>query len=128
MTDYTPTKGKYTIPGTVWNRTLWLIRDYDRMKLEADTILTHYGGSLIFSGGSYDVSDQVARKVMLRENYLDSIKVIEKAFADVPEEYREGIWNSIQHRERYPFDADPSTYSRQKRKYIKTVAEAMNYI
>ena len=123
-----PTKGKYVIPKAVWNRTLWLVRDYDRMKLEADVILTSFGGSIITSGGTSGVPDPVARKVILRSNYLEAIRAIERSLEDVPECYRKGIWNSIQHRDRYPLDADQTTYSRHKQRFIKKVAEAMHYI
>ena len=128
MKDYVPTKGKYVIPKAVWNRTLWLIRDYDRMKLEADVILTSFGGSIIAAGGTSGVSDPVARKAILRSNYLEAIRAIERSLEDIPECYRKGIWNSIQHRDRYPLDADRTTYSRYKQRYIERVAEAMHYI
>ena len=33
MRDYYPTRCRHDIPKTVWFRTLWEIRDYDRLKL-----------------------------------------------------------------------------------------------
>ena len=128
MRDYQPKKSKYVLPPSVWHRTLWLIRDHDRLQAEADRLLdiTCRPSEIpVTKGGIH--SDPVVKAVIKRERFLKDVEVVDKALETIPEEYRSGVWQSIQGGH-YPMDADRCTYSRWKSRYIHDVAAAMGYI
>lgn len=127
MRDYCITKGKYSIPRTVWSRCIWLIRDRERLQREADELLGTRANSLdhIWSGGP---SDPVAAAAEKRERFLKEIRTIDKAMEGIPEEYRKGILDSIIKRDPYPLDANRGTYSRWKARYVHDLAELKGYL
>lgn len=129
MRDYCPTKGKYTIPRAAWNRVIWLIRDYDRLKQEADQLIMvrDKAPGDMAPAGRGGRSDPVAVAAIKRERFLKDIAVMDDAMELIPQEYRKGIWRSLQGGT-YPKDADRCTYSRWKSRYIYAVAEKMGYI
>ena len=123
--DYQPKKTKYILPQGIYMSTLWIIRDYARMKESIeDAILTTpvHDGMPRGSG----VSDPTANKAMSLSGVIGSrIKAIEEAKKDIPDEYMHGVWNNIQYRMPFPQDAARETYSRYKSKYIFLVAERL---
>lgn len=123
--DYQPKKTKYILPQGIYMSTLWIIRDYARMKESIeDAILTTpvHDGMPRGSG----ISDPTANKAMsLSDVIMMRIKAIEEAKKDIPEEYMHGVWNNIQYRMPFPQDAARETYSRYKSKYIFLVAERL---
>lgn len=123
--DYQPKKTKYILPQGIYMSTLWIIRDYARMKESIeDAILTTpvHDGMPRGSG----ISDPTANKAMsLSDVIMMRIKAIEEAKKDIPEEYMHGVWNNIQYRMPFPQDAARETYSRYKSKYIFLVAEKL---
>lgn len=131
MRDYQPSKNNpYWLEHTLYRRTLALIRDYDRMKRNHDDI-AEQGKSVsnidgMPHGGNGD--DQVFNKVADMSVYWEDMKAIEDALQIVPEEYRSGVWNSIMLNRRYPRNADPSTYSRHKRRFIWHVARKKGWV
>ena len=126
--DYQPKKTKYILPQGIYMSTLWIIRDYSRMKeYVEDTILTTpvHDGMPRGSG----ISDPTANKAMnLSDVIMMRIKAIEEAKRDIPEEYMHGVWNNIQYRMPFPQDASRETYSRYKSKYIFGVAERLGLV
>lgn len=128
MRDSYPKKNKYCIPRTVWFRVLWLLRDRDRMEQEADDLIkisTRPVDAISSSGGVH--SDPVYRAVAKREHFLKEVDVIDQTLKEVPAEYRSGVWDSIQGRP-YPMNADRTTYSRWKSRYIRDVAVKMGFM
>lgn len=123
--DYQPKKTKYILPQGIYMSTLWIIRDYSRMKESIeDAILTTpvHDGMPRGSG----ISDPTANKAMSLSGVIGGrIKAIEEAKKDIPEEYMHGVWNNIQYRMPFPQDAARETYSRYKSKYIFLVAERL---
>ena len=124
--DYQPKKTKYILPQGIYISTLWIIRDYARMKESVeDTILAtpvHDG----MPRGS-DHGDPTAAKAMkLSDSIMRRIRAVEEAKRDIPEEYMHGVWNNIQYRMPFPDDAARETYSRYKSKYIYRVAERLD--
>ena len=126
--DYQPKKTKYILPQGIYMSTLWIIRDYYRMKeSEEDAILSTpvHDGMPRGSG----ISDPTANKAMnLSDVIMMRIKAIEEAKHDIPEEYMHGVWNNIQYRMPYPMDASRQTYSQYKSKYIHGVAERLGLL
>ncbi len=128
MRDYQPKKSKYLLPASVWHRTLWLIRDHDRLQSEANQLINIASRSMdALPGRQGTHSDPVGNAVIKRDRFLKDVAIIEKALERIPEEYRKGVWQSIQGGS-YPLDADRCTYSRWKSKYIYDVAAEMGYI
>ena len=128
MRDYQPKKSKYILPKPVWHRTLWLIRDHDRLQSEADQLVTITSRPSDTPGGRRGThSDPVANAAIKRERFLKDVEVIDKTLERIPKEYRAGVWQWIQGGT-YPLDADRVTYSRWKSKYIYDVAAEMGYI
>ena len=126
--DYVP-KQKYSIPATAYHRALWLIRDMDRMRQEADALLTvstlpadHIASR---SGAVYD---SVVNAVNKREKYLRDIDIINESLQEIPEEYRDGIMRSIINRDPFPLIADRTTFSRWKSRLISSVARRAGII
>ena len=72
--------------------------------------------------------DGVVNKVIQRDKYLEKCKAIEEAFSSIPQEYRQGVSDSIMYRTRYPNNADRRTYGRYKAKVIYLVAYRLGMI
>ena len=123
--DYQPKKTKYILPQGIYMSTLWIIRDYARMKESIeDSILTTPVRDGMPRGSG--ISDPTANKAMnLSDVIMMRIRAIEEAKRDIPEEYMHGVWNNIQYRMPFPNDAARETYSRYKSKYIYRVAEIL---
>jgi len=130
MQDYQRKKGnRYILPTAVYNQVVWIIRDYYRMKDELADIITQSG-----SGGDDGMprgtgaGDQTYSKVLQRDELYSKTKAIEHALEAIPEEYRRGVWDNIQKRKRYPYDADRTTYGRYKSKMVYLTAKHLHLI
>lgn len=121
-------KGKYSIPQNVYLRTLYLIRDYERMRELYTEIL--YSSPLPPDGqpGSGKTSDETVKKVLQRETLARECRAVEQAILCIPEEYRSGVINNIMYRTPYPDTAGYATWSRHRQDLIRNVAKNMNYI
>jgi hypothetical protein len=72
--------------------------------------------------------DPVYQKVAKMEDIRKVTDAIEQELLQIPKEYRQGVWESITERKRFPDDADRSTYGRYKSKYVYSVAVRLNYL
>lgn len=123
MSDYQRTKQtKYLLGRTVYNKTLWRIRDYYRLKDVADNLIHQSHEESEPTGKTNKISDTVANVVIKRDKYIREINIIDKCLNDIPEEYKKGVWNNIMYNEPYPIYADRTTYGRWKSKFIYDVA------
>lgn len=122
--DYQRKKNnKYILPTAVYHQTLWRIRDYYRLKSEADYLADVSAvrtdkDSVKTSG----VGDPTGEAVERRERLLADVRTIDRALGRMPEEYRQGVWESIMFGKAYPLDADRSTYGRQKSRFVYELA------
>ena len=128
MRDYNRKKGKYILPPSVYHQTLWIIRDYDRMREELHDIATLSPAPPDGMPSGTNITDEVYKKVKKREVLYDKVLAIEKMLDYVPEEYRKAVWENIQSNKPFPNFADRTTYSRHKSKYIYKVAEKLKII
>jgi hypothetical protein len=119
---------KYVLPASVYNQTIWLIRDYQRMKDEAESLLTQSAAVNDGMPHGSPSPNGVVNRVIQRDKYLEKCKAIEEAFASIPPEYRQGVSDSILYRTRYPDNADRSTYARHKSRVIYLVAFKLGMI
>ncbi len=129
MRDYRRTTGKYVLPDAVYHQVLWQIRDYYRLKSEADAIAEETG-CLIGDGMPHGSpsNDGVFRKVQRRLDLLRIVDMVDKEMAMIPREYQQGVWRNILYRTAFPIDADRSTYSRYKSRMIYNIAERQGLI
>lgn len=131
MRDYQRLKNnKYQLPHTVWHKTIWSIRDYYRVKESlgalADTSIgIAYDKDKVQTSVNTDTVLNAAVKYGEAKHLVDCI---DRARANMPEEYQQGVWNNILFYNAFPIDADRSTYGRVKSKFIYDVAEGMGYI
>ena len=126
MRDYQRKKNNiYLLPRAVYHQTLWQVRDYYRLKEEAEDILL--GSPPLLSGEIHGTmpGDPVFSKASRRENALHIIGVIDREKAKLPQEYQKGVWDSIQYGSRYPDDADRHTYGRYKARFIYGIAVSL---
>ena len=130
MRDYNPEKGLYVLPNNLWRQTISMIRDYDRLKTEYDDRINEgmSPGSEEPSGKTYRTGDPTGVKAIKLSSIAERIRAVEKAMLWIPYEYREGIWNHIVFRSRFPGDADRSTYTRWQQRYVFEVAKNMHWI
>ena len=129
MRDYQRVKkNKYKLPRSAYNRTLWTIRDYDRMKEEVNSLVEISGVNTDGMPKGNGVSDQVSSMVIKRCDLLKDVKVIDMALELIPEEYRAGVWNNIQYNKSYPTYAGVRTFARYKAIFIHSFAKGLNYI
>lgn len=129
MKEYQRKKNnKYILPAPVYNQTIWMIRDYQRMKDEAEALLVDSPKQMDGMPHGSPSPDGVVNKVIQRDKYLTKCKAIEEALASIPEEYRQGVWDSILFGARYPINADRTTYGTYKSRMIFRVAKSLGMI
>lgn len=118
---------KYILPSAVYNKTIWQIRDYYRLKEARDDIIYQRGSDDGTPKGT-GTGDPTFRKAEKLARVTDIVKVIEDALEQIPPEYRKGVWDSVQFRSPYPINADRSTYGRLKSRFVYMVAKKLDYL
>ena len=117
----------YHLPGSLYKRVLFTVRDYDRMKIEVEDLILlspdPEGGPKGNGPG-----DPTANAAMRIDSIQNQIRAIELALRGIPAEYRKGVFDSVRYRRRYPIDADRSTYARYKNRFIWFVAKNLGLI
>ena len=128
-TDYQRKKTKYSLPTAVYHQTLWQIRDYYRLRELRDEILGSSAGPPDgMPGGSGHTGDPTQAKAIKLAEASRLVGIIDDELRRIPEEYRGGVWRSIQFREPYPIDATRVTYSRWKSRFVYGVAHRLNLV
>lgn len=95
MREYQPISAK--MEKSLYLRTLGFVRDYPRMRREADLLLIPDNMGINTDGqprGS-NTSDQVAEIAARRESILADIAAIEQAAALIPNEYRNVVLENV---------------------------------
>lgn len=131
MAEYQRKRGnKYILPTATYNATIWIIRDYYRMKEDAANILVSSpeDDGQPKGGGT---GDPVFSKAAQREELIRRITVIEGERDKIPEVYREGVWQNVLYRSGYPTStvpADRTTFARHKSRFVYGVAKKLKMI
>ena len=128
MSNYGKKRGKYVLPGTVYMKTIYQIRDYHRLKEKIkDTIDAGPDPGEVHVSGSRNGSVTERKAMQVYDDGL-IVDAIEKALTEIPEEYRKGVWHSVMYREPYPIDAARSTYSLHKSRFVYMVARYLGWV
>ena len=129
MRDYQRKKGKYILPDAVYHIVLWQIRDYYRLKEEAEAIIEE-GGALNNDGMPHGSPspDGVFHKVQRRMELTKITDMIDEELEQIPKEYRMGVWRNIHYRTAFPDDAGRSTYAKWKSRMIYRLAERQGLV
>ena len=151
MREYQKTKNNpYLLPHCLYMRVLYIIRDYGRLKSEAQGALCGAEGD-----GTNDMSCHVDkdsasnmscrvynRDLQVCPAYLKGILckekkgacslvcageagAIEEALGLIPEFFREPVLNNIIYGCRYPLGADERTFRRYKQRFVYYVAKCL---
>lgn len=130
MRDYYPKTA--ALPQDVYNKTLWLVRGYDRLKEEAEALAQH---SVVNDGqprGS-SVGDPTAAAAERRERIRGDLSAIEGGLEDIPEEYRTVVFDNVARQ--IPFSKIPEaeyasmkTWSKYRVIFLVGVARRAGYV
>lgn len=118
----------YLLPKTLYNRTLGVIRDYERMKSERNDIL--HGGSCAQDGlprGS-GLGNPTESKALKLEQISRDMEAVEQALLLVDEDMRDGIMNNICYWVGYPRYPSRSTWARNKRFFVYNTAKNLKLL
>lgn len=128
MRNYQPKiNNPYILPHNLYMQTLYLIRDYDRLKRQYKDILDetpHQDGQP--RGGG--ISNPTEQKAVKLEAVYEKLTAIEKSEKQVPGEYRSHVLNNVMYGVRYPDFADRTTWSRHRCRFVYGVAKNMKWL
>lgn len=127
---YSPKKGPYALPDSVYYRVLYLVKDYPRLLSEADALLE--------ATPPQTETPEIQRQRNLRATETANIKyamilrdvrdIEEALITTVPPDARDAVMANIISRESYPVDKGRSTYSRYKQRFLHDLAERRQLI
>jgi len=116
------------LPKHVYRQVRAVVQGYEKTKTEYDAILYESLPPPDGQPRGTGVSDDTSRRAMRRARLAEKLEVVEQAILIVPEEYRQGVWDSAVLGIPYPLDADRSTYWRHKAKFYRKVAYGLYLI
>jgi len=142
MRNYQKKKGNpYLLPHNLYMRTLYIIKDYDRMRDEYQNILhgspppniitgkdIHGNEVGEFGGRGSGTSNPAQDKALNLAMVSDELHAVEQAIRMIPEEYRQGVFQNIRYGTPYPEVAHYNTWRNWKRKFIWGVAQRLHFI
>lgn len=121
---------RYKLPKAIYHQTLWIIRDYERIKRQLENTLSCSKSNNDINSyiQTNFVGNPVLNEIIKRDKYFNYVKIIEESLDIIPIEYQKGVWDNITKYKAYPLDADRSTYGRYKSKFIHEVAERFDLL
>lgn len=130
MRDYQPTKTPYWLPRELYMMTLYLIRDYDRLRYEYEAQADRSPPPRDGQPRGTGTVDPTERAVLcMMSSRFDKLRAIEQAMLILPDEYRQAVFENVCHREPYPIQgASYATWRRWRQRYIYQVAKNMFWI
>lgn len=130
--DYKP-QSAAGMEASLYYRTLGLIRDYPRLKEQAEELLHPGATSTDGQPHGTGTTDQVADIAARRESVLADIAAIEQGLALIPEECRDVVFENIV--DRRPYKDIPSaeyahrnTWSKYRGLFVLYVAQNKGWI
>ena len=127
--DYQQQKGNpYLLPKTVYHRTLWVIRDYERLKAERNEILYSYSCEQDGLPHGSGVGNPTEDKALKLAQIGRDMEAVEQALLLVDDDMRNGIMNSICYQVPYPYYPSRWTWQRKKQRFIHEVAKNLKLV
>lgn len=128
--DYQRRKNNpYFLPGTLYQRVLAVIRDYERERSEmVDMLYSIPKKDMAEVSKSNGDCKPTERKAIILSFYKNDIDAVVLALEKLPAEYRQGVFRNIVYRERFSDIAAYRTWIRQKQKFVFEVAKNLNLI
>lgn len=123
---YQPSQDKW-IPHNLYMRIIYIIRDYERLRIQRDDILEESPAPPDGMPRGTGTSDPVFQKTLKLEALSEEVKSIESAINAIPEEYRRGVLDNI-NGVRFPDYADLKTWKVWKRRLIYKVGENLKLL
>lgn len=106
---------------------VWLVKDYDRLRSEWDSIL-HESPTMDGQPRGSGTSDPTADKAVKREKLFVLMEAVDQALMMVPEEYRKGVIHHVKYGVRFPDYAHLNTWKKWQGRFLYRVAERLNEI
>ena len=135
MRDRQPTKNNYYhLPKTLYNRVLYTIRDYDRLKQSKSEINLNSGNVPYEKVDSNHIGNPTEDKAITLCKIDEDIKAIDFALKRIPEEYATPIFDNIRYgpsclnwvqNKDY---ASKNTWSMYRVRFIYNVAKNLNLL
>jgi len=122
-------KNPYLLPHNAYMQTLYLIRDYERLKEEYSRLLSDT--PLPMDGqpkGKGGIGRPVENKAIMLSSLSTKTDAVERAILAVPECYRKGVWENVMYGWRYPIGADVRTWQTYKQRFIYGVAKGLGIV
>ena len=116
------------IPEELYRQTLFMIKDYDRMKEEYDNAIWDSPEPPDGQPRGSNAGDPTSREGLKRAELFRKLQAIEQAKLSLPEEYRDGVWNNVLYKTPYPKSAHRKTWWQYKTAFILRVARNMYWI
>jgi len=117
----------YVLPENLYRQVLYLIKDYDRIKLLWEEELYTTPRNEFGPRGS-SKSDPTFSKAARRIRLEEDLRAMDKAMSQIPDEYREHVINHARYGIRFPDWADRKTWFKYQSKYIFHVAENLKKV
>jgi hypothetical protein len=132
----------YKLPHNVYYKTLYTIRDYDRLKEKYNELLHKKGawpnvergkderGKMVadIMPKSANIASSVEDRAMQLALMSKEIDAVDYPAALIPAAYRNGVLQNIKYGGHYPRDADVRTYQRWKQRFIYFVAKRLKHV
>ncbi len=116
----------YQLPHDLYMRMLYLVRDYERIRLERENILkSSPAPDGISHSGNGNPTEHKAIKLAMLGRECDAVA---KAIETIPEEYRKGVLRNVRDKEPYPITAGEATFRRYKYKLTYMTAKFLYLI
>lgn len=129
MKEYQPKKNnKHQLPDNLYMRTVYLIRDYDRLKMEYESLPWESPDPLDGMPSGTKTSNPTEDKGLRMATIFGELKAIEQARFRIPEEYRQEVFENVKNKEPYPIGASYATWRRYRQQYIYQVAKNMRWV
>ena len=127
MREYIPSeKNKYWLPHNVYYIALYTVRDYDRLCGEYQDILYSSAPSADGQPRGTRMGAPTEQKAERIAEVSEKLDAIERALNQLPEEYRQPVFNNVRYNRPYPYTAGVSTWSRWRRRFLFYVAKYLH--
>jgi len=129
MKDYQPQKNNDNwIPHNKYMQTLYFIRSYYELKEEHDAILSESSAPSDGQPRGTNVGDPTAQKAARAEEIYNDILIIERAKRNIPERFRQCIWDNVMNHSGWISEYSESMLRKEKGKFIREIAKAKKII